>query len=204
MYAAIGYGGLTATRAANRFKEEIAKAAKQVTQKNALDRLTEAAERRSNKNVKAVQGVLVEGMGNCLIKFSRCCTPVPGDPIVGFITRGQGVSVHRADCPNYLNSVKEEGQDSRWLNVSWADNIHENYTTTLRILARDRSGLVLDIATVLNAVNAKVRTLNARSTNDGNAIVFVTMEVTDLGALKAVISRLRMLGGVRDIERGGA
>jgi len=203
MYAAIGYGGLTATRAVNRFKEEIARAAKQVTQKNALDRLTEAAERRSAKNVKAVQGVLVEGMGNCLIKFSRCCTPVPGDPIVGFITRGQGVSVHRADCPNYLNSVKEESGEGRWLEVSWANNITENYTTSLRILARDRSGLVLDIATVLNTLNAKVRSLNARGTNEGNAIVHVTLEVNDLGALKLVISRLRMLGGVRDIERGG-
>ena len=203
MYAAIGYGGLTATRAVNRYKEEIARAAKQVTAKTALDRLTEAAERRSSKNVKAVQGVLVEGMGNCLIKFSRCCTPVPGDPIVGYTTRGQGVSIHRADCPNYLNAMKEENRDGRWLEVSWADRITDNYTTTLRILARDRSGLVLDIATVLNALNAKVRSLNARGTSDGNAIVHVTMEVTDLASLKVVMSRLRMLGGVRDIQRGG-
>ena len=108
MYAAIGYGGITSTRVVNRFRDEIARAAKQNTQKTAIDKINEAAERRSGKPVKAVNGVLVEGMDNCLIKFSRCCTPVPGDPVVGFITRGQGISVHRADCPNYLNSLRED------------------------------------------------------------------------------------------------
>ena len=203
MYAAIGYGGLTSTRAVNRFRDEITKAAKQQTHKTALDRLTEAAERRTARTSKAVQGVLVEGMGNCLIKFSRCCTPVPGDPIVGFITRGQGVSIHRADCPNYLNSLRSEDRGGRWLNVAWADKTTDLYVTSLRIVARDRGGLVLDIATVLNSLNAKVRSLNARGLADGNAVVFVSVEVPDLASLKLIMSRLSALGGVRSIERGG-
>ena len=201
MYAAIGYGGITSTRVVNRFRDEIARAAKQNTQKTAIDKINEAAERRSGKPVKAVNGVLVEGMDNCLIKFSRCCTPVPGDPVVGFITRGQGISVHRADCPNYLNSLRED-RENRWINVDWADTTTGAYSTTLRILARDRNGLVLDIATVLNSLSAKVLSLNARGLPDGNALILVTLEVPDLSALRLIMGRLRTLGGVRQIERG--
>ena len=201
MYAAIGYGGITSTRVVNRFRDEIARSAKQNTQKTALDKINEAAERRSGKPVKAVNGVLVEGMDNCLIKFSKCCTPVPGDAVVGFITRGQGISVHRADCPNYLNSLRED-RENRWINVEWADNTPGMYSTTLRILARDRNGLVMDIATALNSLTAKVLSLNARSLPDGNALIFVTMEVADLTALRIIIARLRAVGGVRQIERG--
>ena len=154
-----------------------------------------------NGNLKGI-GLLVEGMDNCLIKFSRCCPPVPGDPIVGFITRGQGVSIHRADCPNYLNSLCKHEQEGRWLNVSWADKTMGLYTTTLRILARDRNGLILDIAAVLNALNAKVRSLNARSLPEGNALVYVTTEVPDLASLRLIMARIRTLGGVREIDRG--
>ena len=204
MYAAIGYGGITCTRAVNRFKDEIARAARAQaqSQKSELERINEAVERHSAQQTKAVQGVLVEGMDNCLIKFSRCCTPVPGDPIVGFITRGQGVSIHRADCPNYLNSLCKREQEGRWLNVSWADKTIGLYTTTLRILARDRNGLILDIAAVLNALNAKVRSLNARSLPEGNALVYVTTEVPDLASLRLIMARIRTLGGVREIDRG--
>ena len=201
MYAAIGYGGLTSTRAVNRFKDEIARAARQ-PHKTALDRLNEAAERRTARPLKAVHGILVEGMDNCLIKFSRCCTPVPGDPIVGFITRGQGISIHRADCPNYLNSVCAGENKGRWLHVAWAPNSTDLYVTALRIVARDRSGLVLDIATVLNSLNAKVRSLNARGVADGNAMVYVALEVPDLASLKLIMGRLSALGGVRSVERG--
>ena len=200
MYAAIGYGGITTTRTVNRFKDEIAKSAR--THKTVLDRITEAAERRTSVPAKAVQGVLVEGVDNCLLKFSRCCTPVPGDPIVGFITRGQGVSIHRADCPNYLSSLQTKDNAGRWIDVNWAEKTTEHYVTTLRVFAHDRNGLVLDIATVLNSLNAKVRTLNARSLPEGNAMVYLTMEVPDLPALRLIMSRIRMLGGVRDIERG--
>ncbi len=202
MYAAIGYGGLTAARAVNRFKEEIGKATKTDAHRTELDKLNDAAERRSEKPVKSVHGVLVEGMDNCLIKFSRCCTPVPGDPIVGFITRGTGVSVHRADCPNYTNSLQSGEKDPRWINVSWAGHPDGLYLTALRLHCRDRNGLVMDIAAVLNALNAKVRSLNARSFAGGEAMVFISMEVTGREAVNQIIARLKNLRGVEDVQRG--
>lgn len=121
---------------------------------------------------------------------------------MGFITRGQGISIHRADCPNYLNSVCAGENKGRWLHVAWAPNPTDLYVTALRIVARDRSGLVLDIATVLNSLNAKVRSLNARGVADGNAMVYVALEVPDLASLKLIMGRLSALGGVRSVERG--
>ena len=201
MYAAIGYGGMTATRAVNRVKDELARASKP-THKTALDRLSAAAERRTQKPPKAVQGVLVEGMDNCLIKFSRCCTPVPGDPIVGFVTRGAGVSIHRADCTNHQLSLQSHEQEGRWIDVAWAEHTTDLYTTSLRILARDRNGLVMDIATALNALNAKVRSLNVRSAHDGTSSTSITLEVQNLAALQIIMGRLNAIAGVQSVQRG--
>ena len=205
LYAAIGYGGLTAVRAANRLRDEYARVQKP-ERKTTVDKLTEAAERREQQAAKQtgkpIHGVLVAGLDNCLVKFSRCCTPVPGDDIVGFITRGQGVSIHRRDCENYRSSVGLPENNGRWIGVSWSDQITDTYVTTITIVAKDRSGLVMDIATVLNSLNAKVRTLTARD-NGGTAITTVSLEVKNLVELKYVMSRLKAIPGVSEIVRNG-
>ena len=202
LYAAIGYGGLTTTRAVNRFRDEVARATQQQEHRSALDKLNEAAERRTERNVKAMQGVLVEGIDNCLIRFSRCCTPVPGDSIVGFITRGEGISIHRSDCPNYLNALRNEQERARWIPVEWAEHTLESYVTSLRLTAEDRNGLVMDVATVLNALNAKVHSLNARS-RQGRALVSITIEIKNLAGLNQIVNRLRGIRGVIEVQRGG-
>ena len=206
MYSAIGYGGMTATRTVNRMKDELLRLHNASEKKTVLDKVTEAAERRENtaqKTQKPVHGVLVEGLDNCLIKFSRCCTPVPGDDIVGYITRGQGVSIHRADCVNYDKRSENPEDMGRWISVSWADNINEVYTTTLTVISTERSGLVMDIATALNTLNSKVRSLNARDMNDGRSIVSITLEVKKLDELKAVINKLTGISGVTEVSRNG-
>ena len=204
LFAAVGYGGLTAARAANRLKDELARSAKD-EKKTALDKVSQAAERReqqAKRESKPIQGILVQGLDNCLVKFSRCCTPVPGDPVVGFITRGQGVSIHRLDCENFINRSRDPAEEGRWIKVSWANEITERYNTSLMIYAKDRTGLVMDIATVLNTLNAKVRTLNARD-NGGLAQIYVTLEVKDVQELHYIINKLSQIGGVTDITRNG-
>ena len=204
LYAAIGYGGVTATRVANRLRDEIVRSQKP-DKRTALDKINEAAERREQqalRNSKAIHGILVEGLDNCLVRFSRCCTPVPGDAIVGFITRGQGVSVHRSDCANYQRS-KTSGGEGRWISVSWASQITDSYLTTVTISSRDRNGLVMDIATVLNAINAKVRTLTARNVGSGLALTSVTIEVKNSSDLKYIMNRLASIPGVTDVKRNG-
>lgn len=205
MYAAIGYGGMAATRAVNRIKDELARQQHAVDKRTVLDKVTEAAERReqmAKKAGKPVHGILVEGLDNCLIKFSRCCTPVPGDDIIGYITRGQGVSIHRTDCENARRRAERPEDEGRWLNVSWADEIHESYTTTLTVVSRERGGLVMDIATVMNALNTKVRSINARDTGD-KSIVVITLEIKGLDELKSVISRIQGISGVVEVNRNG-
>ena len=204
LYAAIGYGGVTVTRVANRLRDE-AKSVKP-EKKTVLEKVSEAAERReqtAKKEGRGVHGILVEGLDNCLVKFSRCCTPVPGDDIVGFITRGQGVSIHRQDCVNYQQRINQPGNDGRWVRVSWAREITDSYVTTISIASKDRSGLVMDIATVLNAINAKVRTLSARDTGLGAAITNVTLEVKNLGELRYIMGRLASIPGVSSVTRNG-
>ena len=206
LYAAIGYGGMTAARAANRLKDELSRSAKN-DERNAIDKMSQAAERReekAKKEGKAVHGILVEGLDNCLIKFSRCCTPVPGDDIIGFITRGQGVSIHRKDCKNYRQRLNQPEQEQRWIKVSWASQITDSYVTTLTIASKDRSGLVMDIATVLNALNAKVRTLSSRDLGSGLALTVITLEVKNAAELRYMMNRLSAINGVSSVTRNGA
>ena len=202
LYAAVGYGGITATRVANRLRDESNKP----DRKTALEKVSEAAERRelqSKKEGKAVHGILVEDLSNCLVKFSRCCTPVPGDDIVGFITRGQGVSLHRRDCKNCQSLMSQSENEGRWVKVSWASSITDSYVTTIAIVSKDRSGLVMDIATVLNTLNAKVRSLSARDTGGGGALTSVSLEVKSEKELKYIMTRLSSIPGVSSVTRNG-
>ena len=203
MYAAIGYGGVTAVRVANRMRDE--QKALMAEKKSVLDKVSAAAERReerAKKEGKAVHGILVEGLDNCLVKFSRCCTPVPGDEIIGFITRGQGVSIHRKDCQNYRRRREDGESEGRWIKVAWASQITDSYVTTITIAAKDRSGLVMDIATVLNSLNAKVRNLSARD-NSGLALVVITLEVQGSAELRQIMNKLASVPSVTEVSRNG-
>ena len=203
LYAAIGYGGQTAVRSVNRVKDELAHL-KKPEKRTVLDKINEQAEKRVSRPQKAVHGILVEGLDNCLIKFSKCCTPVPGDDIVGFITRGSGVSIHRTDCQNYLRQRMNGEDDGRWIRVSWADKTTDLYITTLHILAKERLGLIMDIATVLNALNAKVRGLTARDVGNDQSTAVVTVEVRDLAELKTIMNRISAVRGVIEVRRSSS
>lgn len=206
LYASIGYGGMTATRSVNRMKDELARLHHATEKKTVLDKVTEAAERRetqAQKKTKPIHGVLVEGLDNCLIKFSRCCTPVPGDEIAGFITRGQGVSIHRRDCDNYRRRKDKPDSEGRWIEVEWAEDINEIYTTSVTVVSHERSGLIMDIATVLNSLNAKVRSMNARDVDGNRSIVNITLEVKTLDNLRVVINKLSSVKGVSEVSRNG-
>ena len=204
MFASIGYGGTSATAIVTRLKDQLKYLNSE--KKTAIDKLNAAAERREQRDKregKSIHGVLVEGLDNCLVKFSRCCTPVPGDDIIGFITRGQGVSIHRKDCSNYINASKNKENDGRWAKVSWANNLSNSYITMITVSSRNRNALVLDIAAVLNALNAKVRTLSARDLPNGNAVTNITLEVHNSDELQLIMNRLGSVPGVSSVTRNG-
>lgn len=197
LLAAIGYGGASAQKAANKIKDEI----RTIEKARKKDEL-ELPVSKPQKKQKPVHGVVVEGLDNCLIKFSRCCTPVPGDEIIGYITRGFGVSVHRKDCKNYIKSASTPEEKDRWINVEWANTDLETYNTSLTIISRERSGLVMDIATILSAANIKMTTFNAKDVN-GQSVVFLALELHNSHELNTVITKLSAVSGVLRVERNG-
>ena len=205
MYAAIGYGGVTALKVIGRLREDIQRILHQhQTERQAEvpvagqpDVMRPAVPKRS----KGEHGIIVEGLSNCLVKFSKCCSPVPGDDIVGFITRGYGVSVHRSDCPNVLRSKDNPAETGRWIRVSWADKTTESYHTALQVVAKDRISLIVDVSTVLSSTKTRVLSLNARSTPDGFGLLDLVIEVTDRDQLRTVMNRLEQIQGVMKVTR---
>ena len=202
MYAAIGYGGFTAQKAVSRMKGELLRISRQhQAEELPGDKSDEAPLSVPPRPVsKSEQGIIVEGLDNCLVKFSRCCTPVPGDEIIGFITRGYGVSVHRADCPNAAPE-RRAGQEGRWLKVTWGSDTNESYPTTIDVMCKDRYNLLLDISTALSSTNTFVSGLNSRSTEDGYAVIRLEIRVRDGVQMKAIMNKLNQISGVLQVTR---
>ena len=206
MYAAIGYGGFTAQKAVSRMQGELVRIAK-IHQAEKL--AAEAAEHHKDeapppppRKVKSEQGIIVEGLDNCLVKFSKCCTPVPGDEIIGFITRGFGVSVHRADCPNASAEKRSTpDQSGRWIKVSWGATTKDSYPTTLEVVCKDRHNLLMDISTALSQTNSFVLGINSRSTEDEFAIFRIEVRMRDSKQLTLLMNKLHQISGVLKVTR---
>ena len=212
LYASIGYGGTTAVKAVARIRDEMLRLGRLQAEKAAAASKTTAESvivpassqevpvlKGSNKHSDS--GIIVEGLGNCLVKFAKCCTPVPGDPVVGFITRGYGVSVHRQDCPNAAPENRKPEEAARWVKVSWVEGSLPSYQTSLELSAKDRDGLTLDVAMALSTAKVKVSALSARSMPDGYASVSVVLEVKDREELSSVINKLNNIQGVYQVVR---
>ena len=194
-YAAIGYGGVILSKIMQR--------AKDLYNSRNADKIQESDEDIMNRSIrKRKGGVVVEGIDNCLIKFAKCCNPLPGDEIIGFITRGYGVSVHKKDCMNVLNSPETEKE--RWINVYWANGTEsDSYNATLDIIAEDRTALIADITSAIAAGRLPIRQITAHQLKNGNGNIIVTVEVASLEQLNALISRICKIQGVISAERTG-
>ena len=207
LYAAIGYGGLSSLKAVNRIRDELwrerrtAQAAQKAAEMEELSRSAAAPTPAPPVKRHSENGVIVEGLGNCLVKFAKCCAPVPGDPIVGFVTRGYGVSVHRADCPNARHNSKDPEEAARWVKVAWGSDTRESYQTSLELVSKDRDGLVLDISAMLSTAKVRVLTFSSRGMPDGFAITSIVLEVTGSEQLELLMKKLKGIQGVMDVKR---
>ena len=198
-YAAIGYGGIQLWKVLPRIKEEA-----QRQQKSAFpDQQPElpppvVAEPKG----RVASGVLVDGMDNCLIKFSRCCNPLPGDEIIGFITRGFGVSIHKRSCSNVPRDLTQCPEPERWVNAHWAGDVKDDFKSTLHILAVDRAGLLADVTQQLSNMKIFIHALNSRQERgSGNAFISATISINGLPQLQNIIERLSKISGVISIDR---
>ncbi|MBR4890393.1 MAG: bifunctional (p)ppGpp synthetase/guanosine-3',5'-bis(diphosphate) 3'-pyrophosphohydrolase [Clostridia bacterium] len=199
IYAAVGYGGLTVNKVVGKLREEYRQAVKK--EKTEIESIP--VEQISQKKKKtASNGVIVEGIEGCLVRFSRCCNPVPGDDIIGYITRGRGVSVHRRDCINIVSSEKY-GDTERLIDVLWENERDKNasYLSEIQILANDRKGLLAEIAVTISDLKILITGINSKITKDQTAIVDITIEINSKDELNIVTNKLKNIQGVFEVQR---
>lgn len=197
-YAALGYGGIILSKIMPRIKEDYQKQIKPNEQTlNILKQMSVPSGRHSN-------GVVVEGIDNCLVKFAQCCNPLPGDEIIGFITRGHGVSVHKKDCINVISSMAQEEQRPRWIATRFADSaVPKGYRSTLDIVTTDRNGIVADVSLVFANFRVPLHELNARELKNGNSNIVATIGIQDINQLNNIIEKIKKIEGIISIERSG-
>ncbi len=193
-YAAIGYGGISLSRIMPHIKDEYGK----LDRANESRRLYEMMEAKPRREKHAPSGVIVEDLEGCLVKYARCCNPLPGDEIVGFITRGYGVSIHKTDCVNVKNASDSE---ERWVKARWANVVREKFKTTVDILAGDRESLLADVSIALANMHLQIHALNARELRDRRTSIQVTFETSDVEQLSMVQNTLRQIPGVISVTR---
>ncbi len=191
VYAAVGYGGIQLWKVMPHLKEEYLKTHHQEQQSRP----------QQNPHRKAASGVIVDGMEDCLVKFARCCNPLPGDEIIGFITRGYGVSIHKKTCSNVPHPLSDATEPERWIRAHWAGEVKEEFQTTLKIVAGDRSGLLADVTQQLFSMHLFIHSLNSRELKDGRAMISATITVNGLTHLESIINRLNSVSGVEAIQR---
>jgi GTP pyrophosphokinase len=202
MYAAIGYGGLTAVKAVGRIRDDINRAVKNQQNEKQPAALRNISDNDAGKhNRHAVNGIIVEDIDSCMIKFAKCCTPVPGDDIIGFITKGFGVSIHRQDCPNTFHR-HEPIQAARWVNVRWDNQDSQPFDTTLELECRTRDGLLLDVATTMTTNRVRTKELNGKDLPDGKSVFTVRFEVKDVAELESIRNKLLAIPDVINSRRG--
>ena len=197
-YAAIGYGGISVQRLMPRFKEDYYKLIKS-EEPQQIQLVPEAKQRRSTSS----GGVVVEGIDNCLIKLSRCCNPLPGDDIIGFITRGHGVSIHKRDCPNVPKSIPLASEPERWISAHWEGPTSAQFKSTLAIVSVDRVGLLADVSGKLAEMRVMIHSLSTRELKNGLCAITITITVNGAEHLRSVMDKLRTVRGVERIERTG-
>ncbi len=194
LYASIGYGGILLEKLVPKLKEDYIKLVK-TAQKPSIEEYIQ------KHVVRTPEGVIIEGIDNCLVKLSKCCAPLPGDDIIGFITRGHGVSVHKRDCVNVPEDIAKAAEPNRWIKAYWADSGQSSFTSALQISAVDRDGLLAEVTNVLFNMRVGLHAVNARAVKGGNCAITVTVSAASVEHLKSIIQRLQKLTGVFSVER---
>ncbi len=204
--AAVGHGGLKEGQVVNKMVEESEKAKKKnVTDAKIMESVGDAKEQKI-RIAKAGKGIVVKGIDDVAVRFSKCCNPVPGDEIVGFVTRGRGVTIHRTDCVNVLHLAESERE--RLIDAEWQSGAQtsagEKYTTEIKIYGNNRTGLLVDISKILTERGIDVTSMNVRTSKQGTATITMSFDISSVDELNRIIDRLRQVESVLDIERSAS
>lgn len=193
LYESIGYGGIVISRIMPRVKDEYSK----LKQKDEPMVIKEVAEEKSSN----AKGVIIDGIENCLVKFSKCCNPIPGDEIIGFITRGYGVSLHKRNCVNVPVNIEHAAEPNRWIHAHWANSAREEFKSSIKIVALDKANIIADITMQISYLHVDIQSFNLNKAKDGNAHIYISISVKNMEHLKSIMSRLSKVNGVLSVNR---
>ncbi len=201
-FAAIGYGGISLNKMMPHIKDGYVKEFKQP--EPVEEDVIKITKPSPKKRTKSQEGVVIEGIDNCLIKLSKCCSPLPGDNIIGFITRGHGVSIHKRDCTNVPKVIELADEPDRWIAASWDSDAKEDFTATVSLTCLDRVGLMADISKMIADMRVMIYGINTKSKKDGRASLELTIGVNGIEHLNSVMAKLKKINGVLDAERANS
>lgn len=199
MYNAIGYGGIMTNQVVPKIREKYYKDHKEEQVKSRFE--TERLEDLPNKKKEIKKndtGIIVKGMEDILVRFAKCCTPVPGDNIIGYITRGRGVTIHRADCENFEHT---DDTENRYIEVKWASSIETSYTASVQVVSLDRKGLLSEITMFMHELDLTMSGINAKIDKSGIAIVNISLEIQDIEELNKFMKKLKNLEDIIEVKR---
>ncbi len=199
VYASIGYGGITTGQVTNKLLEQAKKEAKAAAAAERLERLEEEQQSRPENRGNG-KGVIVEGDTGMVVRFARCCTPLPGDDIIGYVTRGRGVSIHRKDCPNIEDLLMDP---ERVVRAEWANNAKSSYTATIQVVADERTGLLMDVSQVLAGMNISITAMTAKVDKANQSIIQIQLsfDVSSTEQLNNIIKSMRKVRSVKEVYR---
>ncbi len=207
LYNAIGYGGVAISKIIRRLHEECERVIKPDVVEEVTEQLPQNVPVDRPKNIKSNSGIIVDGEAGCMVKFAKCCNPLPGDPVIGFVTKGFGISIHKLDCPNVIQGRKQTENAERWKEAHWEASEERGdgrsiYEALLQLHADNRIGMLADITTALADMRVSILQVNVVYKNDGNAIINLKVGCKNIGHYESIVSRLRGLNGVTGILRG--
>ncbi|MGN1169845.1 MAG: RelA/SpoT family protein [Acutalibacteraceae bacterium] len=195
-YAAVGYGGISISKMMPHIKDDYSKLVKSQKSDDEIVKTVPVKTKRTKSD-----GVVIEGIDNCLVKFSKCCNPLPGDEIIGFITRGHGVSIHKRDCTNVPKQTELSPEPERWIKAYWDNQVKEDFKANLTIVGMDRIGLLMDITAQFAAMHVDIHSVNSKTNKDGRAVFNFVITVNGAEHLKSVMAKMAKVNGVLDVER---
>jgi GTP pyrophosphokinase len=198
LYASLGFGGITINKVISKLKEEYKKTLKPEELEEQIFEAVSSQKSEKKKKIVPENGIVVKDIENCLVRLSRCCNPVPGDDIIGYITRGRGVSVHRKDCVNVINAPDPA---DRIIEVSWYSANNVAYKADITVMANDRTALLMEITNVIGEARIPLKAINARTTKEQIAIMNLTLEIVDTEQLEKIIKKLKKVAGVFEVTR---
>lgn len=197
-YETIGYGGILLSRIMPRIKDEYNK----LKQKNEPLAENFMAKKEAHLEKKpGVKGVIIDGIENCLVKFSKCCNPIPGDKIIGFITRGYGVSLHKRNCKNVPSDIKKSPEPNRWVHAYWANSAKEEFNCDIKIIALDKASIIAEITMQFSYMHVEIQSFNLNKAKDGKSQIYMSILVKNMEHLKSVISKISKINGVISVDR---